>query len=470
MSDTFRLSIVILFLVVMTGCASMQLGNLFQSYSESMQAVRQSITSNNLTTAQAKLPTLSKSNTNYTLNLLEQGRVSFLQGNYQHSLDFFNKAYLASEEERAGAKLSVGSGVERLNALVTNDSAIRYQLAPYELSMLHTYQALNYLYTKDIESALVEVRRANLVQERALANHEQTLVEESINSSNINWQQVNAALSPLDSRIGDIKNGFQNAYTFYLSGLLYEASGELNDAYIDYKKALEIYSDNLFIQQDVLRLGSALGMDNDLKVLQERYGKYQQKVQANAGQLVVIVEQSLIDSKVEAPLRLPIFTRNNDMRFYSLAIPTYRGQTAKREPLTISVEGNMVSSQLLVKLQALVTKQLKDDMPAIVSRQVLRLITKEQLRRKMSREGGDVGNVLAGLYSLASERADTRSWLTLPGDVQLLKMSLAPGTHELKLGGIDNVSLPNIKVNPNRITLLTVTKMGNYTQYKVTNL
>ena len=129
---------------------------------------------------------------------------------------------------------------------MTNDNAIGYQLAPYEQSMLHTYQALNYLYTDGLESALVEVRRANLVQEKALETYENELLEAKDKDPGINWQQVDAALSPLDSRIGDIKNGFQSAYTFYLSGLLYEAAGELNDAYIDYKKALEIYPDNTF--------------------------------------------------------------------------------------------------------------------------------------------------------------------------------------------------------------------------------
>ncbi len=57
-----------------------------------------------------------------------------------------------------------------------------------------------------------------------------------------------------------MKHSFQNAATFYLSGVVWEMLGERNDAYIDYKKALEIFPDNLFLQADVMRLGKRLGM------------------------------------------------------------------------------------------------------------------------------------------------------------------------------------------------------------------
>ncbi|MEI8618891.1 hypothetical protein P4S63_22420 [Pseudoalteromonas sp. B193] len=46
-----------------------------------------------------------------------------------------------------------------------------------------------------------------------------------------------------------IKNGFQNAYTFYLSALLYQSAKQYDDAYIDYKKALAIQPNNIYLQQ-----------------------------------------------------------------------------------------------------------------------------------------------------------------------------------------------------------------------------
>ncbi len=43
-----------------------------------------------------------------------------------------------------------------------------YRAPDYERTMLHHYLALNYLQRGDAEGALVEVRRANQVQEQAL--------------------------------------------------------------------------------------------------------------------------------------------------------------------------------------------------------------------------------------------------------------------------------------------------------------
>ena len=134
------------------------------------------------------------------------------------------------------------------------------------------------------------------------------------------------------------------------------------------------------------------------------------------------------------------------------------------------INDEIISSQVVVKLQALVAKELKDQMPHIIVRQALRIIAKEQLRRKMSKEGGDVGNILAGLYGIASEKADTRSWLTLPGDVQILKTNMSAGQHQLNISAVKNMPPTKVNIHKGRITLVTVTQVDNFNQTKVTYL
>ena len=67
----------------------------------------------------------------------------------------------------------------------------------------------------------------------------------------------------------------------------------------------------------------------------------------------------------------------------------------------------------LVRLEALAAKDLQERLPGMLTRQALRLVAKEQVRRTAAKEG-DVGNILVGIFNTLSERADTRSWLTLP--------------------------------------------------------
>ncbi len=454
----------------------MQLNNLFADYATTLMPVRNAISTGNIQHAEQLLTNPDVGNTNYQLSLVEQGRLAFLNQDYQQSIFWFDKSYQALEKERAKAKLKVSSGLEKVNALVTNDSAIGYQLPPYEQSMMHGYQALNYAFMQNLEAALVEVRRANLVQEAALASYESELLAAKNNLEYVDWQQIDKAISPLNSRIGDVKNGFQNAYTFYLSGILYEASGQANDAYIDYKKALEIFPNNQYLQRDVLRLGSALGMDTDLAIFKQRFDHDNVSIKPNEGQVVVIYEQGLIDAKRSHPVNIPLWTSHNDMRFFNFALPTYNQALLTKLPLSVNFVSHdgqtkqQFQSQEIVRLQALVAKQLKDEMPTIIARQALRVIAKEQLRQKMSREAGDVGNILAGLYGLASEHADTRSWLTLPANVQMIRTILPAGEHTLEFGQTSNIGSAEIKVTAGKITLVMVSDIGQLQQYQVVQL
>ena len=92
------------------------------------------------------------------------------------------------------------------------------------------------------------------------------------------------------------------------------------------------------------------------------------------------------------------------------------------------------------------------------------------MRKKMTKEGGDVGNILANLYNLSSERADTRSWLTLPQSSKILRSDLAEGNHNisLKVGELNKEIKVDIKAN--RITLVNITATGNHIDYKTINL
>ena len=101
----------------------------------------------------------------------------------------------------------------------------------------------------------------------------------------------------MDALIGNIKNGFQNAFTFYLSGLLYEADKQFDDAYIDYKKALEINSDNSYLQQMFYDLLKNKGLPKTLKNLVNNLVSLSVTDKPNTGQVIVIAEQGLIPAK-----------------------------------------------------------------------------------------------------------------------------------------------------------------------------
>ncbi|MBA6365708.1 hypothetical protein H4J42_18360, partial [Colwellia sp. BRX8-8] len=226
-----------------------------------------------------------------------------------------------------------------------------------------------------------------------------------------------------------------------------------------------------FVQQDVLRLANKLNMNEELARFEQRFGRYQGQNKINTGQIVVIFEQGIVSAKEEASLNLPIFNTRSDFKFFTFALPVYRGRLPALIPLSISIDEKSYLSQEIVRLQSLASKDLKEKLPGLVTRQAIRLVAKEQIRQNLSKSGGDVGNILASLYNIASEKADTRSWSSLPDNVQIMRLdNVVVGQKKLMISYAGKKQVVDIDVAENRTTLINFTALGNFTGYQTINL
>tara|TARA_R110000744_G_scaffold141484_1_gene252906 strand:+ start:12910 stop:14331 length:1422 start_codon:yes stop_codon:yes gene_type:complete len=464
--------VVIAMIFVLSGCATFQLTDLFQGYNSQMKPVKLAQRQGDFIKAQNLLGEREQSNNTYVLSLLERGRLQFLAADWPTSQKTFAQAYVQIEEQRNKAKIQISKGIEKLGAVVSNDNATSYEVPYYEQSMLHSYQALNYLFQNDLSGALVEIRRANLVQETALKAYKDEIykAQNELHNSGMSTDSLQGGYPSMDSAIGKVKNGFQNAFTFYLSGILYEASGELNDAYIDFKRAIEIYPENHYLQQDVLRLASKLGMQDDLVSFQQRFGKYQARESKGQGQVVVLVERGIVNSKQDIGLNLPVGRSNSGFKFFSFSLPVYDGALPPHSKLIFNSASETYQSNEIVRIQSLAAKDLKDQLPSLLTRQVVRVVAKEQVRQKLSREAGDVGNILASIYNIASEKADTRSWSTLPDQVDIVRMNVPVGKQILQVQVNGQQKNIEVDVQLNRITLINFSVIGSYTSHQAINL
>lgn len=467
---------VLLPLFILSGCSSTQFNDLFTGYAPQMSKVRLAQQQGQFIQAQSLVKKRDDRDSTYALGLLELGRLQFLEKQWPLSQKTFAKAYQSVEKTNQQAKIKISKGVENVGAVFSNDNALTYEIPLYEQSMLHSYQSLNYLYQHDLEGALVEIRRANLVQIKALSNNKQKINSalNKMKKQGVNLAEINDGYPSMEKIIGEVKNGFQNAYTFYLSALLYEAAGQANDAYIDYKRALEIYPDNRYIQQDVWRLALKLNMSVDVAGFKQKFSTEVttlQPIEKKAqGQLAIIVEKSIIHSKQAFMMNLPIYRQRDNVKFYSIAIPVYKEQPNTAQEISLVIDKKRYDAQEIVRLQSLAAKELQDHMPAIVSRQILRLIAKEEVRKKITKQAGDFGNILATIYNVASEKADTRSWNTLPASIDILKTNMSIGKHTINLSVGGRQQNIDVDIQPNRITLINLTSMNHYTGYQVINL
>jgi hypothetical protein len=267
----------------------------------------------------------------------------------------------------------------------------------------------------------------------------------------------------LDEVAGRLKNSFQNAYSFYLSGVVYELQGEENDAYIDYKKALEIYPENSFVQQDVLRLARRLHMDDDLVALAKRfpalYNATSVAPKSDEGELILLYEEDFVPPREE--IKLPFFLPGG---LVTLAFPYYRVQWRDSRPLEV-LTGNVVlgRTELLCDVQGLAVKSLQEKMPIILTRQVVRAVSKALAQQAAKEKFGAAGQLGMMAYSVISENADLRSWLTLPENVQILRVSLPAGPQRLRLQSPNSLLGTEIAIDVKNggKTIVYAVKTGN---------
>lgn len=450
------------------GCAS-RWQDMFVSYSDQMVPLRNQLLLGHAAEALPEVRDTTLGDDTFVLDRLEQGRIAWLAGQDAGSKQAFSAADSRLEWEDNQAEYRLSRGLDQVGSLLTNDQLMAYRTPDYERTMLHHYLALGYLQRGDANGALVEVRRANQVQEQALkrrADEVRNTNEESDEAAvEAEMRQLMSRGAPdLDRLVGRVKNGFQNAYTFYFSAVLYEAAGDLNDAWVDYQRGYQIAPDNQSLQDALLRLARLRGSPEEIRETENKVGRkappLAPSIAKQQGQLVVLFEDGLIPARRELFLPLPIATSRGDFRTFTVAIPYYDNRASDNHPLTMTLGKRAWQTSELVRLEALAAKDLQERLPGMLARQALRLVAKEQMRHTAAKEGGDVGNILVGIFNTLSERADTRSWLTLPAQASSWQAMIPAGDINLTLSaGAVQRQLP-LTIHSGRTTLIWVQRLG----------
>lgn len=380
------------------------------------------------------------------LYLMERGRIAHITGNFDASIKDFQEAIECFKEEEKKALISGTEVGANLAALATNDAAIPYEVKSFEKILVYQFQALNYLFSGDLNAAMIEMRRASAEQQYALERHEKALQRAAAdlekaksNSSEI----LDAQYAGLDEYAGRVKNSFQNAYTFHTCAIIEEAYArcdpdgghmELNSAYISYKKALEINPENLFLQRKALQLALELKMDDDYEEMKTRYSLIDENIDSrlnseNSGNLIILYEESFVP-QLQA-IKIPIPTPNG---IISVDFPIYSFD--KEEPdLLHVVLGETISleSALCCDMRVLAVKNLKERLPIILAREIVRTGLSAVAQDQAKKKAGIAGAILGSAYELAMRRADLRGFYTLPRYCHVAHVSLPVGTHSLRL-------------------------------------
>ncbi len=447
-----RLIFVVAMSVSLSACASLSVGNLFSHYSAQNKELYQTVKSGDYASAEKLLPEVIAGD---ILDNMERGRVYLLDQQYPESKSAFDLSDRAVRAQQDQATISVSESALSLSALAVNDNVKSYQPADYELGFLHLYLGLNYLNNNDLEGALIEMRRANQVQERARKDREQEL--ESAQRQ-MQAQGVAPSLGSILSNYpdaGKTLQAVQSGYLLYLSALLYETDHDLNSAYVDYRRALAVLPDNQQVIDGAKRVAKRLGMRDHLVQLEQRYGKVNY-LEPDKARVIIVDERGVVESMRGWNLTIPI-TRGSNRGLYSVALPYYADVGAESfSPVVLN--GQATSGSLLADVNLMARQNLTERMPSIVIRQALRVWAKEELRREATKDNpDDLGNALFNVWNTLTEQPDTRSWITLPGEIYSVSSVVEPGEQTVQVAGQTHT----FTVESGHTTLVWLSRQGN---------
>jgi len=354
---------------------------------------------------------------------LNKGMLRRINGEYAGSNKIFE---VAKKEIDALYGVSI---TENLAAITINETLRGYEGDHYERLLLHAYMAMNYIQQNDPDDARVEMLQADVkVQE---------------------WG-------------GDTE---ADAFVRYLAGLVYEALNEPDEALVSYRKSYKIYQNRhalypeipFNLQKDLLRMTARLHLWNEYKRYKKSFGLkdyHPPGKDKTSGDLVVILNNGLAPERGE--IIIPIYS-DDIQKKVRIAFPSYK---VPKQPLMlarISIDKKQATLETVEDIDTQARHALAANMPAIMARATVRAVLKYNSQLEAKKQG-DLAGLLVSIANYATEHADTRSWSTLPEEIQLQRLQLPAGKYQLKIEMLNTAgytvdSMVNeVEIKPGRLT------------------
>ena len=404
-------------LLQLAGCAS---------YSQGFEPIEASLAAQDPATAIHILEKKGPGRNELLLYLLNKAMLQRMQH------DFVGSNQSLEQAKQVIQTYSAISISEESAAFIINDATRTYTGTPLEQVMLHVYAALNYLELGDhdaarVEALQVEVRLRQLMQD-----------------------SPESALS-------------MDPFARYLSGMIFEDLGEYSDAMIAYRKAYEaylahegIYSLSVpdYLKQDMIRMARKVGLHNEYAELEAKFDMSLHNNPDSAedkGEVVLLFHNGLAPIKREHSVAV---MDPGTGRLIRVSLPYYQLRPELISHARVAASGEIADSQQVEAIDNIAEQTLQAYMPAITARAVARAVLKYNMSREASKQN-DVAGLIVNIAGVLTERADTRSWLSLPANIQMARLPLPAGTYSLSIELLDDfeqiqhtIMLNDIKIKP----------------------
>lgn len=317
------------------------------------------------------------------LYLMDLGMAAHAASRYEDAIRALRRA-----DELADVK-DYTSITEESAAILLHDEVKPYKGEDFEKVLINAYLAVDYALLGKLEEALIECRRVNHKLDRYI-------------------------------REGQLPYK-RNHFAKYLAGALFEAGREWNDAFVDYRQLLSWGGDEALLAGPLLRLAHVLQAEQEMASYRGRFKNASWKIGRDEGEIILIVEVG------RSPRKVP------SEQFHLVPRFDKRPYTADSVVLRAG-EGRETRSRTLFDIEETAIRELDAKMAAILAKKVGGVAVKQLVADRVAKETeSKFLGFLTALFLHASDRADLRSWSTLPAKLQIARLVVPSGRLDVEL-------------------------------------
>lgn len=379
------------------------------------------------------------------LYFVNNGLLLSIMGKYEASNEYFEKAFLFGEDYQINY-------FHEAAGYFTNPTMSVYRGEDHEHLMLLYFKAINYLKMNKHEEALVECRRLNI------------------------------RLHQLSDKYHSERKYKRDAFIHNLMGIIYQSTGDFNNAFIAYRNALDIYESDyrdlfsvavpLQLKKDLLNTAWWMGFTDEFETYQDRFDMHDFLPERPEAELIFFWHNGLSPVKSEwninfvldhgtdnmvvftndqlgitFPFRVDESKERSDLRrleFFRVAFPRYEERPEYYRHASLAVNSVTIPLELSQDISRIAFHSLRERMVLEFSKGLLRAALKKATELSIKKEDESLA-ALIGVVNALTEKADTRNWQTLPHSVYYARVPLRAGQNDLTFSlsaGRDKVDYP----------------------------
>jgi hypothetical protein len=408
-----------IFPILLSGCSVMR------SYDEELKQTIDLAGQGQLDQALTQHEANNKGNDPDLLYYLEKGELLRLKNQYKDSASAWLLADQKVNEWENEAKVRAGAVLENIGAVTLNDKTRRYDGHDYEKVMLSTQLALDHLLAGDWNAARTEIKKTH-EREAVIAEVnakdtealEQESKEKGITTTfkDLNGYPVETLNSP---EVTALKNGYQSAFSHYLAGFVYEALNEQGLAAPGYRQAIELQP--------------------DIKILEDGLAGLEIRASArkpSETDVLFVIESGSAPALSSITIPVPVIVSN--LGVIPISFPVLHSDPSHTlQPSTLSIDGkDTLPLAAVTSLDTMSKRALRDDMPGIIVRGIIRATAKALSQKALMDQGGGaaIAGIALNIANVVTESADERTWRTLPSTISIARATLPSGQHQISIG------------------------------------